>query len=191
MRKPSTKASLKTAKNELSLPERYLNQPYARILIPDSKGGFSAEMLEFPGCFAEGGTADDAIDNLERAASSWIEVALSQGQEIPPTSAGYGYSGRLVLRLPRELHKLAARKADRDRVSSNQCLLTAIATWVGADNLYQRLEDRLLDRIVASNPKAQTTATKSPPEKTAEITLRSEKKDKPKRKILLAGGDEG
>jgi predicted RNase H-like HicB family nuclease len=190
MRKLSTKASLKTAKNELPLPERYLNQPYARILIPDLKGGFSAEMLEFPGCFAEGDTADDAIDNLERAASSWIEVALSQGQEIPPPSASYGYSGRLVLRLPRELHKLAARKADRDRVSLNQCLLTAIATWVGADNLYQRLEDRLLDRIVASSPEVQTTATKSSFEKAAWTSLHSKKKDKPNRKTLLAGGDE-
>ncbi|MBV8356588.1 MAG: type II toxin-antitoxin system HicB family antitoxin [Deltaproteobacteria bacterium] len=189
MRKLSTKTSLKTVKNELLPPERYLNQPYARILIPDPKGGFSAEMLEFPGCFAEGDTADDAIGNLEKAASSWIEVALSQGQEIPPPTASYGYSGRLVLRLPRELHKLAARKAERDRVSLNQCLLTAIATWVGADNLYQRLEDRLLDRIVASNREVQTTATKSSLEKAAWTTLHSKKKDKSKRKTLLAGGD--
>lgn len=190
MRKLSIKASLKTAKNELSPPEHYLNQPYARILIPDPKGGFSAEMLEFPGCFAEGDTADDAIANLERAASSWIEVALSQGQEIPPPSASYGYSGRLVLRLPRELHKLAARKADRDQVSLNQCLLTAIATWVGADNLYQRLEERLIGRIIASNPEAQTPSIKGPLGKVAGKPRRLEKKDKPKRKILLAGGDE-
>ena len=190
MRKLSTKASLKTAKNELSLPERYLNQPYARILIPDPKGGFSAEMLEFPGCFAEGDTANDAIDNLERAASSWIEVALGQGQEIPPPSASYSYSGRLVLRLPRELHKLAARKADRDRVSLNQCLLTAIATWVGADNLYQRLEDRLLDRIVASNLEAQRTSIKSPLENRSRDTP-TFNKERPKRRIMLSGDDDG
>jgi len=190
MRKLSTKASLKTAKNELS-PERYLNQPYARILIPDPKGGFSAEILEFPGCFAEGSTADDAIDNLERAASSWLEVALSQGQEIPPPSASYGYSGRLILRLPRELHKLAARKADRDRVSLNQCLVTAIATWVGADNLYQRLEERLLDRIAASNLEAQKTPIKSPLENATGTTLHSERKERPKRKILLPGENDG
>ncbi|MBV8056768.1 MAG: type II toxin-antitoxin system HicB family antitoxin [Deltaproteobacteria bacterium] len=186
MRKLSTKASLKTAKNELS-PERHLNQPYARILIPDPKGGFSAEILEFPGCFAEGDTADDAIDNLERTARSWIEVALSQGQEIPPPSASYGFCFRLVRRPPRELHKLAARKADRDRVSLNQCLLTAIATWVGADNLYQRLEDRL-NRIVASNPEVRTTATKSSFEKAAGTTPHSEKKDKPMRKISHHAG---
>ncbi len=125
MKKLSIKASpSKTTKNNHKSPDRYLAQPYARILIPDANGGFSAELLEFPGCFAEG---------------------------IPPPTASYGYSGRLVLRLPRELHRLASRKANRDRVSLNQCLVTAIAAWVGADNLYQRLADRL-ERISASHP---------------------------------------
>ncbi len=152
MKKLATKASpSKTTKNDLPSPERYLAQPYARILIPEASGGVSAELLEFPGCFAEGETANEAFANLEKAASSWIEVALSQGQEIPLPSASYGYSGKLVLRLPRELHRLASQKANRDGVSLNQCLVTAIAAWVGADNLYQRLVDRL-ERIAASNP---------------------------------------
>jgi antitoxin HicB len=182
MNKFSTKASPKAMKNELPLPEHYLTQPYARILIPDPKGGFSAELLEFPGCFAEGSTAEDAYANLERAASSWIEVALSQGQEIPPPSASYGYSGRLVLRLPRELHKLAARKADRDGVSLNQCLLTAIATWVGADNLYERLADRLLERTTASNamPQSRSVEVAVKPEKNESAT-----KKKLQRRLLL------
>ena len=146
MKKLSTKTSPgKTTKNNHPQPERYLCRPYARILVPDPKGGFSAELLEFPGCFAEGETANEAYANLEKSASSWIEVALSQGQDIPRPSANYGYSGRLVLRLPRELHRLASQKANRDGVSLNQCFVTAIASWVGADNLYQRLADRLVE----------------------------------------------
>lgn len=61
----------------------YLKQPYARILVPDESGGYSAEVLELPGCFAEGETADEAMDALERAAESWIEAALELGQSIP------------------------------------------------------------------------------------------------------------
>jgi predicted RNase H-like HicB family nuclease len=123
--------------------------------VPDPKGGFSAELLEFPGCFAEGETANEAYANLEKSASSWIEVALSQGQDIPRPSANYGYSGRLVLRLPRELHRLASQKANRDGVSLNQCFVTAIASWVGADNLYQRLADRLVELKSGFNPRAK------------------------------------
>ncbi len=177
MKKLSTKASpSKTTKNDLPSPERYLAQPYARILIPEATGGFSAELLEFPGCFAEGETANEAFASLEKAASSWIEVALSQGQEIPPPSASCGYSGKLVLRLPRELHRLASQKANRDGVSLNQCLVTAIAAWVGADNLYQRLVDRL-ERISASNP--------SPKRKGVLDHLVM---DKPKRKFMFDVG---
>ncbi len=121
----------------------YLRQPYARILIPEEEGGFSAEILEFPGCFAEGETPDEAFHNLESAAESWIEACLEQGQEIPPPSANHSYAGRIALRLPRDLHRLAARKAERDGVSLNQVLVTAIAAWVGADNLFERIAHRI------------------------------------------------
>jgi hypothetical protein len=38
--------------------QEYLREPYARILIPDALGGYSADIfLDFPGCFAQGETA--------------------------------------------------------------------------------------------------------------------------------------
>jgi hypothetical protein len=33
--------------------------------------------------------------------------------------------------------------------------VTAIASWVGADNLYQRLADRLVELISGFNPRAK------------------------------------
>lgn len=62
----------------------YLKAPYARMLIPEEQGGYSAAMVEFPGCFAEGETADEAMQALDRAAAAWIRAALAQGQAIPP-----------------------------------------------------------------------------------------------------------
>ena len=129
--------------------EGYLRQAYARILVPEADGTFSAKLLEFPGCFAQGETADEAIRNLEEAAKSWIEAALDQGQEIPPPSSNQGYSGKIALRLPRSLHRAAMRKAQRDGISLNQCLVTAIASWVGADEVYTRYVERMTQpRIV-------------------------------------------
>jgi predicted RNase H-like HicB family nuclease len=123
--------------------QSYLRLPYARILIPEADGRFSAEILEFPGCLAQGDTVDEAFADLERAAELWLNVSLKLKQPIPPPSANHGYSGKFALRLPRDLHRLVARKAERDGVSVNQCLVTAIAAWVGADNLYERMLDRL------------------------------------------------
>lgn len=143
--------------SEMVVPEKatnaksYLRQPYARILIPEEEGGFSAEILEFPGCFAEGKTPDEAFHNLESTAESWIEASLEQGQEIPPPSANHSYAGKIALRLPRDLHRLAARKAERDGVSLNQVLVTAVAAWVGADNLFERIAHRIEMNVVQQN----------------------------------------
>ena len=125
----------------------YLKEPYARILIPEEGGGFSAEILEFPGCFSQGETADEAYRNLEDAAKSWIETCLEQGLEVPPPSANQGYGGKIALRLPRSLHRQAVRMAERDKTSLNQFIVTAIAARTGATDMYDRLLQRLEQKI--------------------------------------------
>src|SRR5215212_8928092 len=87
-------------------PEEYLQAPYARVLTPDEEtGGYTAEILEFPGCVTEGDTADEALANLEAAAEAWIEATINSGQEVPGPSLSQGYGGRIALRLPRSLHR--------------------------------------------------------------------------------------
>lgn len=123
-------------------PEAYLKAPYARILIPDEEGGFTAEILEFPGCISEGETPGEALEHLEEAAKNWIEATLAQGQDIPPPSSSEGFSGKLVLRLPRSLHRQTVRMATRDGISLNQFLVAAISARVGAEDLFNRLAQR-------------------------------------------------
>lgn len=127
--------------------QEYLKEPYARILIPDALGGYSAEILEFPGCFAEGETADETMQALERAAESWIQAALAQGQEIPEPFNNQGYAGKIALRLPRSLHRKAMQFAERDNTSLNQFLITAVAAKIGAEDFYDRLITQLLNRF--------------------------------------------
>jgi predicted RNase H-like HicB family nuclease len=125
----------------------YLKEPYSRILIPDELGGYSAEILEFPGCFAEGETADETMQALDRAAESWIEAALYQGQEIPSPFINQGYSGKIALRLPRSLHRQATQFAERDGTSLNQFLVSAISARVGAEEFYNRLATQMLKKL--------------------------------------------
>jgi len=122
-------------------PRDYLKEPYTRILIPGDDS-YSAEILEFPGCFAEGKTPDEAISNLEEAAEDWIEASLDQGLEIPEPFMNQGFSGKIALRLPRSIHRQAVRLAERDGISLNQFLLSAISARVGAEDLYTRILDR-------------------------------------------------
>jgi predicted RNase H-like HicB family nuclease len=126
----------------------YLKEPYSRILIPVD-GTYSAKVLEFHGCFAQGNTPEGAYANLEKAAESWIEVALNQGQVIPPPLASHDYSGRIALRIPRSIHKQAAKFAEMDDTSLNQFFLTAVAARVGAEELYERLSNKLETKCMA------------------------------------------
>jgi len=121
----------------------YLNKPYSRTLIPVDDGTYFAEILEFPGCFAEGQNPNEAYKNLEKVAESWIEAALDQGQEIPEPFATRDFSGRIALRIPKSIHKQSAKFAEMDGTSLNQFFLTAIAARVGAEEFYERLSNRL------------------------------------------------
>jgi predicted RNase H-like HicB family nuclease len=130
-------------------PRDYLKKPYARVLTPDADyGGYTAEILEFPGCVTEGDTPHEALENLEEAAEGWIEAALSMGQDIPEPSDAQGYGGRVALRLPRSLHRRAMQLAERDGTSLNQFLVAAIAERVGAGTLYARMTQRLEQRAM-------------------------------------------
>jgi antitoxin HicB len=129
------------------LVAQYLRKPYARVIIPDDSGRYAAQVLEFPGCFAEGDTPEEAYENLQEAAENWVESAQSQGMAIPEPFATQGYSGTISLRLPKSMHRRAVEYAHRDGVSLNQFLVSAIAARVGAEDLLTVLANKLDDHL--------------------------------------------
>lgn len=142
-----------TRKTDASLAAKYLSQPYSRILIPQEGGRFSAEILEFPGCFAEGGSPAETYFNLERAAKDWILACLESKKPVPEPLTDYESSGKYALRLPRSLYARAAKAAAKDGTSLNQYLVTAVAERLGesssSEKLLARLESLLTRNSVA------------------------------------------
>jgi predicted RNase H-like HicB family nuclease len=122
------------------------------LVLPESDGSFRAEILEFPGCLALGDTPADALSNLEEVAASWIEAALAQGQRIPEPMENAGFSGKLVVRLPRSLHRKAAQTAEREGVSLNQFILSSIAEQVG--HVQARSKGGQLQPVPSAQPPA-------------------------------------
>jgi predicted RNase H-like HicB family nuclease len=109
---------------------------------------YHAEILEFPGCFAQGDTPADAYATLEKAAESWIDTSISQGQQIPEPSSNVTYSGNIALRMPRSIHRQAAKLADRDDTSLNTFLVSAVSAKVGAEDFYNVLAQRFEQQIM-------------------------------------------
>jgi len=62
---------------------KFSEMTYSRCFVPQGEW-IAAYIREFPGCLTQGRTLAEAYDNLEKAADSWVEAALSQGQTIPP-----------------------------------------------------------------------------------------------------------
>lgn len=119
--------------------EEILQKHYARRLVPEEGGGYVASILEFPGLVADGETAEEALENLEQAAKSWVEVALANGQEVREPVDFNGYSGKVALRLPRSIHSQASQMAEQEGVSLNQFLVAAIAHYLGGKQLFDRV----------------------------------------------------
>ena len=44
---------------------------------------FIAEVPELPGCAADGGTYQEALDNVQVVIQEWIETARDLGREVP------------------------------------------------------------------------------------------------------------
>jgi predicted HicB family RNase H-like nuclease len=108
-----------------------LRRPYARVLIPEADGRFSAEIMEFPGCVAFGDDASGALTALEEVAVDWLDAVVEQGQDVPPPFADTDFSGKLILRMPKGLHRRAALCAQNEGVSLNAFISASLAEAVG------------------------------------------------------------
>lgn len=61
----------------------YLKMPYQRIIVPQESGRYYAKIGEFPGCYTDGNTPEEALSNIEEAAAEWIEEEIKKGHVIP------------------------------------------------------------------------------------------------------------
>jgi len=56
---------------------------YHVVLEPDPEGGYVAVVPAFPGCYSQGGTAEEALSNAREAILLTIEDMRERGDAIP------------------------------------------------------------------------------------------------------------
>lgn len=105
-----------------------------------------AEIPELPGCIGAGDTAQEALNALEDAKMSWIDIAVSDGKKLPEPLKDYDidYSGKFTLRLPKTLHKDLSEAAEEEGISLNQYLLFLISKHHYEKTSYKKVEDWFL-----------------------------------------------
>lgn len=117
-----------TSKAEL---DAILARPYTIEFVygesPDE--GVVAHVAEWPGCMSAGATREEAIAHLEDAMYDWADARLGVRLEIPEPMAAH--SGKVLLRMPRSVHRAAEQRARKEGTSLNTWLATAIARELG------------------------------------------------------------
>ena len=108
--------------------EYYLSLPYPVQLshqIEDDDEYWFAEILDLPGCMADGANPNEAMENLEDAKRLWVETQIEDGYEVPEPVQPNEYSGKFLLRMPKSLHYRLAIQAKREGVSLNQHVISS------------------------------------------------------------------
>jgi predicted RNase H-like HicB family nuclease len=105
----------------------YQRLRYPIRIEPDPEGGYLASHPDLPGCNAFGETIQAAVKSLDESRDMWLESYFEIHGEAPEPSKPRGYSGKLLVRLPKYLHEKLRESADEEGVSLNQYIVTLLA----------------------------------------------------------------
>ena len=110
--------------------EYYMALPYTRELVPDAIVGWGIKIKELPGCMSQGETSEEALRMIEDAMRGWLEVEIEAGSPIPEPRVEETFSGKFVVRVPRQLHRLLVESAESNNVSLNQFINVILAQGI-------------------------------------------------------------
>ena len=113
----------------------YMRLPYSYEVIPDPSGAFVVSVRELPGCLSQGDTVEEAMVRVREAMEAWLAVCIEEGVSIPLPGSDNKYSGKFVVRLPKDVHRAIAKAAERANTSMNMFVATVLAQAVGASKL--------------------------------------------------------
>lgn len=110
--------------------EYYLNLQYPVTLYPDPEGGYVAQIKDLPGCLTQGETLEETMANIQEARELWISTAYAHSDDIPNPCNDESYSGKLLVRMPKSLHRRLAETAENEGVSLNQYIVSLLSAAV-------------------------------------------------------------
>ena len=126
--------------------EYYMQLPYSILLHEVEDEGekyWIAEVPELPGCKSHGSTVEEAVRSIEEAKKDWILDSLEQGEEVPVPVERDRYSGRILLRMSRSLHRALSLMAESEGLSLNQLVVTLVAKEAGRFSVLNRVEEKI------------------------------------------------
>jgi len=101
-----------------------------KLFYSEEDKGYIAIIPDLPGSSAFGETPEKALKEIKIVEKMWLEVASKEGMKIPTPSTEKQYSGRILARTPKTLHKQLAELAEDEGVSLNQLVVFLLSEAV-------------------------------------------------------------
>jgi len=86
-----------------------------------------ARCLEFPSLSADGKTPEKALKEIKVVVKESVDWMIEDGEVLPQPFGLKEYSGKVVLRMPEQVHRSLAIEAAEQGTSLNQYALSKIA----------------------------------------------------------------
>jgi antitoxin HicB len=110
----------------------YLSLKYPISIEEAPEGGYFVQIKDLPGCYSQGETVEEAMENIGEARRLWMESMYEDGNKIPlPGAAEKEYSGKFNVRIPKSLHRKLDEMAEQEGVSLNHYLVSTLSRAVG------------------------------------------------------------
>ena len=117
-----SKAMKKRAKVEFQAEEYSYNVSWSA-----EDGVFLGRVTEFPSLAAHGSTQEKALREIRNVVGYVLEDLAAGAEEIPVPLSRREYSGRLNLRMAKELHRRLSAESAAQGVSLNTLINTKLA----------------------------------------------------------------
>ncbi len=109
--------------------EYYANLPYTIVIERhEEQGGYYvARYAELAHFVMTGVTPEEAVRELESEKREWFEENIKDGNKIPLPLKSRKYSGKVILRMPPELHEHLIGLTELQGKSLNSFMVEAVA----------------------------------------------------------------
>jgi antitoxin HicB len=109
----------------------YFKLKYPVTIEEAPEGGYFVQIESLPGCYSQGETIEEALKMIEDARKLWLESMYEDGNDIPLPEGEHEYSGKFIVRIPKRLHRQLDRLAEKEGVSLNQYVVSALSYSAG------------------------------------------------------------
>jgi len=119
-------AKAKSATRKIKVEFRAEEYSYS-VAWSAEDGVFLGGVTEFPSLAAHGSTQEQALREIRTVVGYVLEELAAEGKDIPVPLGRREYSGRLNLRMPKELHRRLSTESAAQGVSLNTLINTKLA----------------------------------------------------------------